>query len=163
MLSKRCYGKQRCKIIVSSQDFGSPCLPGVAKHLNVSYACGKSKCMVMLKPSFPIKMSHRNKGLRGYASLTELKQHREEGRRVSHFLWYRLMYLRHGKAEFHAVLFLKSQGHGTAKYSTNKDGRKRIAGLQCRSLYRCCILLGMSFFGRGLEQISSASASGDEL
>ncbi|XP_048790116.1 protein eva-1 homolog C isoform X2 [Lagopus muta] len=40
VLSKRCYGKQRCKIIVSSQDFGSPCLPGVAKHLNVSYACG---------------------------------------------------------------------------------------------------------------------------
>ncbi|POI35284.1 hypothetical protein CIB84_000963 [Bambusicola thoracicus] len=39
VLSKRCYGKQRCKIIVSSQDFGSPCLPGVAKHLNVSYAC----------------------------------------------------------------------------------------------------------------------------
>lgn len=117
----------------------------------------------MLKPSFPIKMSHRNKGLRGCASLTELKQHRQEGRRVSRFLWYRLMYLRHGKAEFHAVLFLKSQGHGTAKYSTNKDGRKRIAGLQCRALYRCWILLGMSFFGRGLEQISSASASGDEL
>ncbi|XP_071418601.1 protein eva-1 homolog C isoform X3 [Pithys albifrons albifrons] len=39
VLSKRCSGKQRCKIIVSSQDFGSPCLPGVTKSLNVSYAC----------------------------------------------------------------------------------------------------------------------------
>ncbi|XP_066063037.1 protein eva-1 homolog C isoform X2 [Chamaea fasciata] len=39
VLSKRCYGKQRCKIIVTSRDFGSPCLPGVTKYLNVSYAC----------------------------------------------------------------------------------------------------------------------------
>uniref|UniRef100_A0A8B9EUF4 Eva-1 homolog C n=1 Tax=Amazona collaria TaxID=241587 RepID=A0A8B9EUF4_9PSIT len=39
VLSKRCYGKQRCKVIVTSQDFGSPCLPGVTKYLNVSYAC----------------------------------------------------------------------------------------------------------------------------
>uniref|UniRef100_A0A8D0H9I2 Protein eva-1 homolog C n=1 Tax=Sphenodon punctatus TaxID=8508 RepID=A0A8D0H9I2_SPHPU len=38
ILSKRCYGKQRCKIIVN-HDFGSPCLPGVKKYLNVSYAC----------------------------------------------------------------------------------------------------------------------------
>ncbi|XP_051496039.1 protein eva-1 homolog C isoform X2 [Apus apus] len=40
VLSKRCYGKQRCKVIVTSRDFGSPCLPGVTKYLNVSYACG---------------------------------------------------------------------------------------------------------------------------
>ncbi|XP_074853044.1 protein eva-1 homolog C isoform X2 [Carettochelys insculpta] len=39
VLSKRCYGKQRCKVIVNSNDFGSPCLPGVKKYLNVSYAC----------------------------------------------------------------------------------------------------------------------------
>uniref|UniRef100_A0A8C3TPM1 Eva-1 homolog C n=1 Tax=Catharus ustulatus TaxID=91951 RepID=A0A8C3TPM1_CATUS len=44
VLSKRCYGKQRCKIIVTSRDFGSPCLPGVTKYLNVSYACGKILC-----------------------------------------------------------------------------------------------------------------------
>ncbi|XP_059322159.1 protein eva-1 homolog C isoform X2 [Ammospiza nelsoni] len=42
VLSKRCYGKQRCKVIVTSRDFGSPCLPGVPKSLNVSYACGGS-------------------------------------------------------------------------------------------------------------------------
>ncbi|XP_038271851.1 protein eva-1 homolog C isoform X1 [Dermochelys coriacea] len=39
ILSKRCYGKQRCKIIVNNNHFGSPCLPGVKKYLNVSYAC----------------------------------------------------------------------------------------------------------------------------
>uniref|UniRef100_A0A8C3S0Q0 SUEL-type lectin domain-containing protein n=1 Tax=Chelydra serpentina TaxID=8475 RepID=A0A8C3S0Q0_CHESE len=39
VLSKRCYGKQRCKIIVNNNHFGSPCLPGVKKYLNVSYAC----------------------------------------------------------------------------------------------------------------------------
>uniref|UniRef100_A0A8C0GV25 SUEL-type lectin domain-containing protein n=1 Tax=Chelonoidis abingdonii TaxID=106734 RepID=A0A8C0GV25_CHEAB len=39
VLSKKCYGKQRCKIIVNNNQFGSPCLPGVKKYLNVSYAC----------------------------------------------------------------------------------------------------------------------------
>ncbi|XP_006032739.2 protein eva-1 homolog C-like isoform X1 [Alligator sinensis] len=39
VLSKRCYGKQRCKIVVSHNDFGSPCLPGVKKYLNVNYTC----------------------------------------------------------------------------------------------------------------------------
>ncbi|NWQ74840.1 EVA1C protein, partial [Columbina picui] len=55
VLSKRCYGKQRCKILVTSRDFGSPCLPGVTKYLNVSYACGKSKCTVVLKLSFCLR------------------------------------------------------------------------------------------------------------
>ncbi|XP_077198660.1 protein eva-1 homolog C isoform X2 [Paroedura picta] len=39
VLSKKCYGKQRCKIIANSHNFGKPCLPGVKKYLNVSYAC----------------------------------------------------------------------------------------------------------------------------
>ncbi|XP_060626410.2 protein eva-1 homolog C [Anolis sagrei] len=39
VLSKKCYGKQRCKIIANSHNFGRPCLPGVKKYLNVSYAC----------------------------------------------------------------------------------------------------------------------------
>ncbi|XP_019384370.1 PREDICTED: protein eva-1 homolog C [Crocodylus porosus] len=39
VLSKRCYGKQRCKIVVNHNDFGSPCLPGVKKYLNVNYTC----------------------------------------------------------------------------------------------------------------------------
>uniref|UniRef100_A0A9L0S4A3 Eva-1 homolog C n=1 Tax=Equus caballus TaxID=9796 RepID=A0A9L0S4A3_HORSE len=40
VLSRRCYGKQRCKIIVNNHHFGSPCLPGVKKYLTVTYACG---------------------------------------------------------------------------------------------------------------------------
>ncbi|XP_062983654.1 protein eva-1 homolog C isoform X1 [Elgaria multicarinata webbii] len=39
ILSKKCYGKQRCKIIANNHNFGRPCLPGVKKYLNVSYAC----------------------------------------------------------------------------------------------------------------------------
>ncbi|XP_029794923.1 protein eva-1 homolog C isoform X4 [Suricata suricatta] len=40
VLSRRCYGKQRCKVIVNNHHFGSPCLPGVRKYLSVTYACG---------------------------------------------------------------------------------------------------------------------------
>ncbi|XP_040476962.1 protein eva-1 homolog C isoform X3 [Ursus maritimus] len=39
VLSRRCYGKQRCKITVNNHHFGRPCLPGVKKYLTVSYAC----------------------------------------------------------------------------------------------------------------------------
>ncbi|XP_009955284.1 PREDICTED: protein eva-1 homolog C-like, partial [Leptosomus discolor] len=50
VLSKRCYGKQRCKVIVTSQDFGSPCLPGVTKYLNVSYACVPKFILTAVNP-----------------------------------------------------------------------------------------------------------------
>ncbi|KAM6100286.1 protein eva-1 homolog C isoform 3-T3 [Theristicus caerulescens] len=50
VLSKRCYGKQRCKIIVTSRDFGSPCLPGVTKYLNVSYACVPKFILTAVNP-----------------------------------------------------------------------------------------------------------------
>ncbi|XP_010192435.1 PREDICTED: protein eva-1 homolog C [Mesitornis unicolor] len=50
VLSKRCYGKQRCKIIVTSQKFGSPCLPGVTKYLNVSYACVPKFILAAVNP-----------------------------------------------------------------------------------------------------------------
>ncbi|KAM6212542.1 protein eva-1 homolog C [Sarcoramphus papa] len=50
VLSKRCYGKQRCKIVVTSQDFGSPCLPGVTKYLNVSYACVPKFILTAVNP-----------------------------------------------------------------------------------------------------------------
>uniref|UniRef100_A0A8C5KBD7 Protein eva-1 homolog C n=1 Tax=Jaculus jaculus TaxID=51337 RepID=A0A8C5KBD7_JACJA len=42
VLSRRCYGKQRCKVMVNNYHFGSPCLPGVKKYLTVTYACGKN-------------------------------------------------------------------------------------------------------------------------
>ncbi|NWU94705.1 EVA1C protein, partial [Upupa epops] len=50
VLSKRCYGKQRCKVIVTSRDFGSPCLPGVTKYLNVSYACVPRFILMAVNP-----------------------------------------------------------------------------------------------------------------
>ncbi|KAM9389247.1 protein eva-1 homolog C [Phaethornis superciliosus] len=50
VLSKRCYGKQRCKVIVTSRDFGSPCLPGVTKYLNVSYACVPKFILTAVNP-----------------------------------------------------------------------------------------------------------------
>ncbi|NWS18007.1 EVA1C protein, partial [Pachyramphus minor] len=53
VLSKRCSGKQRCKIIVSSQDFGSPCLPGVTKSLTVSYACVPKFILTAVNPLAP--------------------------------------------------------------------------------------------------------------
>ncbi|NXR51548.1 EVA1C protein, partial [Hippolais icterina] len=53
VLSKRCYGKQRCKIIVTSRDFGSPCLPGVTKYLNVSYACVPKLILTAVNPLVP--------------------------------------------------------------------------------------------------------------
>ncbi|KAM6383534.1 protein eva-1 homolog C [Alca torda] len=50
VVSKRCYGKQRCKIIVTSRDFGSPCLPGVTKYLNISYACVPKSILTAVNP-----------------------------------------------------------------------------------------------------------------
>ncbi|XP_063812509.1 protein eva-1 homolog C isoform X2 [Pseudophryne corroboree] len=39
VLAQRCYGKQRCRMVVSDEHFGSPCLPGVVKYLIVNYSC----------------------------------------------------------------------------------------------------------------------------
>ncbi|XP_053561947.1 protein eva-1 homolog C isoform X2 [Bombina bombina] len=39
VLSQRCYGKQRCKMMVSDGHFGSPCMPGVIKSLTINYSC----------------------------------------------------------------------------------------------------------------------------
>ncbi|XP_055965311.1 protein eva-1 homolog C isoform X3 [Sorex fumeus] len=48
VLSRRCYGKQRCKIIVNNHHFGSPCLPGVKKYLTVNYACAHPERAALL-------------------------------------------------------------------------------------------------------------------
>ncbi|KFP89481.1 Protein eva-1 C, partial [Apaloderma vittatum] len=58
VLSKRCYGKQRCKIIVTSREFGSPCLPGVTKYLNVSYACVPKFILAAVNPLVPDSKSN---------------------------------------------------------------------------------------------------------
>ncbi|XP_066455170.1 protein eva-1 homolog C isoform X2 [Eleutherodactylus coqui] len=39
VLAQRCYGKQRCRMLVHDKHFGSPCLPGVVKYLTVNYTC----------------------------------------------------------------------------------------------------------------------------
>ncbi|XP_077336112.1 protein eva-1 homolog C isoform X3 [Lithobates pipiens] len=46
VLALRCYGKQRCRMLVSDKHFGSPCLPGVIKYLTVNYSCD-----IALQPS----------------------------------------------------------------------------------------------------------------
>ncbi|NXG25369.1 EVA1C protein, partial [Grallaria varia] len=53
VLSERCSGKQRCKITVSSHDFGSPCLPGLTKSLSVSYACVPKFILTAVNPLAP--------------------------------------------------------------------------------------------------------------
>ncbi|KAM4702216.1 protein eva-1 homolog C isoform 2-T2 [Discoglossus pictus] len=39
VLAHRCYGKQKCKMAVNDEHFGSPCLPGVVKSLTINYSC----------------------------------------------------------------------------------------------------------------------------
>nr|XP_051715452.1 protein eva-1 homolog C isoform X2 [Oryctolagus cuniculus] len=51
VLSRRCYGKQRCKILVNNHHFGSPCLPGVKKYLTVTYACVPKSILSAIDPA----------------------------------------------------------------------------------------------------------------
>ncbi|KAG8518529.1 Protein eva-1C [Galemys pyrenaicus] len=48
VLSQKCYGKQRCKVMVNDHHFGSPCLPGVKKYLAVTYACAHPERAALL-------------------------------------------------------------------------------------------------------------------
>ncbi|XP_032249184.1 protein eva-1 homolog C isoform X7 [Halichoerus grypus] len=48
VLSRRCYGKQRCKIMVNNHHFGSPCPPGVKQYLTVTYACAHPERAALL-------------------------------------------------------------------------------------------------------------------
>ncbi|XP_032209671.1 protein eva-1 homolog C isoform X3 [Mustela erminea] len=48
VLSRRCYGKQRCKIMVNDHHFGSPCPPRVKKYLTVTYACAHPERAALL-------------------------------------------------------------------------------------------------------------------
>ncbi|XP_012587738.1 PREDICTED: protein eva-1 homolog C [Condylura cristata] len=51
VLSRRCYGKQRCKVMVNNHHFGSPCLPGVKKYLTVTYACVPKNILTAIDPA----------------------------------------------------------------------------------------------------------------
>ncbi|XP_064435557.1 protein eva-1 homolog C isoform X5 [Mirounga angustirostris] len=50
-LSRRCYGKQRCKVMVNNHHFGSPCLPGVKQYLTVTYACVPKNILTAIDPA----------------------------------------------------------------------------------------------------------------
>ncbi|XP_030877008.1 protein eva-1 homolog C-like [Leptonychotes weddellii] len=50
-LSRRCYGKQRCKVMVNNHHFGSPCLPGVKQYLTVAYACVPKNILTAIDPA----------------------------------------------------------------------------------------------------------------
>ncbi|XP_066226442.1 protein eva-1 homolog C isoform X2 [Saccopteryx leptura] len=51
VLSQRCYGRQRCRILVNNHHFGSPCLPGVKKYLTVTYACVPKNILTAIDPA----------------------------------------------------------------------------------------------------------------
>ncbi|XP_072824637.1 protein eva-1 homolog C isoform X3 [Vicugna pacos] len=51
VLSRRCYGKQRCRILVNNHHFRSPCLPGVKKYLTVTYACVPKNILSAIDPA----------------------------------------------------------------------------------------------------------------
>ncbi|XP_008834200.1 protein eva-1 homolog C isoform X1 [Nannospalax galili] len=51
VLSQKCYGKQRCKVLVNNRHFGSPCLPGVKKYLTVTYACVPKNILTAIDPA----------------------------------------------------------------------------------------------------------------
>ncbi|XP_047419851.1 protein eva-1 homolog C isoform X2 [Sciurus carolinensis] len=89
VLSRRCYGKQRCKITVNNYHFGSPCLPGVKKYLTVTYACvpkhiltAIDPAIVNLKPS--LKQKDAEHGIKSDPS--ESKVLRKDGVIVSNSL-----------------------------------------------------------------------------
>lgn len=42
LVSKSCYGKQKCIVAVSNRTFRDPCFPGTRKYLSVLYSCGTS-------------------------------------------------------------------------------------------------------------------------
>ncbi|XP_068456868.1 protein eva-1 homolog C isoform X2 [Clinocottus analis] len=39
LVSKSCYGKQKCAVAVSNQTFRDPCFPGTRKYISVVYSC----------------------------------------------------------------------------------------------------------------------------
>ncbi|XP_062906552.1 protein eva-1 homolog C isoform X4 [Mobula hypostoma] len=51
VVATSCYGKQNCKIVVSSHYFGDPCLPGMQKYLSVIYICVSKMLLQEADPS----------------------------------------------------------------------------------------------------------------
>nr|KAF6377996.1 eva-1-like protein C [Myotis myotis] len=51
VLARRCYGRQRCRVLVDDHHFGSPCLPGARKYLTVAYACVPRSILTAVDPA----------------------------------------------------------------------------------------------------------------
>ncbi|XP_036284948.1 protein eva-1 homolog C isoform X3 [Pipistrellus kuhlii] len=51
LLARRCYGRPRCRVLVDSLHFGSPCPPGARKYLTVAYACVPRTILSALDPA----------------------------------------------------------------------------------------------------------------
>ncbi|XP_076209126.1 protein eva-1 homolog C isoform X4 [Aptenodytes patagonicus] len=110
VLSKRCYGKQRCKIIVTSRDFGSPCLPGVTKYLNVSYACVPKFILTAVNPLVTDSKSSVKQNDGVDLDPKESRLPKKDGSIVSHFLA-TFAYIR-DHLERAGLLFVSSVGVG---------------------------------------------------
>ncbi|XP_072302045.1 protein eva-1 homolog C isoform X1 [Eucyclogobius newberryi] len=41
-VSKSCYGKHKCAVVVSNRTFSDPCFPGTRKYLSVLYSCDEA-------------------------------------------------------------------------------------------------------------------------
>ncbi|XP_039713326.1 protein eva-1 homolog C isoform X1 [Pteropus medius] len=115
VLSRRCYGKQRCKVLVNNHHFGSPCLPGVKKYLTVTYACVPKNILTAIDPAITnLKPSLKQKdGEHGIKSdPSESKVLRKDGVIVSNSLA-AFAYLR-AHPERAALLFVSSVCIGLA-------------------------------------------------
>ncbi|XP_077851971.1 protein eva-1 homolog C isoform X12 [Macaca mulatta] len=125
VLSRRCYGKQRCKIIVNNHHFGSPCLP-VPKNILTAI----DPAIANLKPS--LKQKDGEYGINFDPS--ESKVLRKDGILVSNSLA-AFAYIR-AHPERAALLFVSSVGIGLAltlcalviRESCAKDFRKLQLG-----------------------------------
>uniref|UniRef100_A0AAV2J9R1 SUEL-type lectin domain-containing protein n=1 Tax=Knipowitschia caucasica TaxID=637954 RepID=A0AAV2J9R1_KNICA len=58
LVSKSCYGRQKCAVVVSNQTFRDPCFPGTRKYLSVLYSCVPQSLLrvadpSIIKPTFP--------------------------------------------------------------------------------------------------------------
>ncbi|XP_054433830.1 protein eva-1 homolog C isoform X1 [Pteronotus mesoamericanus] len=67
VLSQRCYGRQRCEVLVNSRHFGSPCPPGARQRLAVTYACVPKNILRAIDPAVadPKPSSKREHGDHG--------------------------------------------------------------------------------------------------
>ncbi|KAK7925939.1 hypothetical protein WMY93_008249 [Mugilogobius chulae] len=50
-VSKLCYSKQKCTVVVSDQTFRDPCFPGTRKYLSVLYSCVPQSLLREADPS----------------------------------------------------------------------------------------------------------------